>query len=222
MTTQLLEIRSGARNVVSEAAEGRLQLMPLSVEQYHRMIDEGILAEDMRVELLDGMLVPKDRGDPGGDAMVIGEEHAYVVNQLARLDRRLGDRAVHMQTQQPIVIPEDGEPEPDAAIVLRPINTLGKPLARDVSCVIEVAGTSLQRDRTTKLRLYARGGIPQYVIINLTDRSAEEYLHPDPQAGVYAEPIVHTVGSVLNLQLNADQHLSVALTELFPSGPLRK
>ncbi|MGI9046313.1 MAG: hypothetical protein ACR2FI_05905 [Burkholderiales bacterium] len=70
MTTQLLEIRSGARNVVSEAAEGRLQLMPLSVEQYHRMIDEGILAEDMRVELLDGMLVPKDRGDPGGDAMV--------------------------------------------------------------------------------------------------------------------------------------------------------
>ncbi|MBC7943828.1 MAG: hypothetical protein H7X91_00845, partial [Burkholderiales bacterium] len=54
MATQLLEIQPGARNVVSEAAEGWLRLMPLSVEQYHRMIDEGILEEDTRIELLDG------------------------------------------------------------------------------------------------------------------------------------------------------------------------
>ncbi|MBC7943984.1 MAG: Uma2 family endonuclease [Burkholderiales bacterium] len=218
MATQLLEIQPGARNVVSEAAQGWLRLMPLSVEQYHRMIDEGILEEDTRVELLDGMLVPKDRGDVGGDPMVTGEEHAYVVNQLANLALRLGRRRIHVQTQQPIVIPEDGEPEPDAAIVLRPISTLGKPHSRDASCVIEVAGTSLHRDRTTKLRHYARGGIPQYIMINLADRSAEEYLRPDAQAAIYGERIIHSINAVLELHLAADERLSVALAELFP-GP---
>jgi hypothetical protein len=127
--------------------------MPLSIEQYHRMIDAGILTEDTGLELLSGMLAPKDRGDARGDPMVIGEQHAYVVNQLARLDRRLPDWPIHIRTQQPIVIPESGgEPEPGAAIVLRPATVMGKPHAKDIFCVIEVAGTSLQRDRTTKLR----------------------------------------------------------------------
>jgi hypothetical protein len=179
-----MECGGGVRNVIGKTAGGRLRLVPLTIEQYHRMINEGILPEDTSVELLDGMLVPKDRGDAGGDPMVIGDEHAYVVNQLARLDLRLGDQAMHVQTQQPVVIPEaSGEPEPDAAIVLRPVTVIGKPYAKDISCVIEVAGTSLARDRTTKLRHYARGGIPQYVIINLADRITEEYLVPQPAAG---------------------------------------
>jgi hypothetical protein len=101
--------------------------MPICIEQYHRMIDAGILTEDTGLELLSGMLAPKDRGDARGDPMVIGEQHAYVVNQLARLDRRLPDWPIHIRTQQPIVIPEaGGEPEPGAAIVLRPATVMGK------------------------------------------------------------------------------------------------
>lgn len=217
MATELLEIEPGARNVVGEAAEGRLRLMPLSVAQYHRMIDAGILAEDTRIELLDGMLVPKDRGDSGEDPMVVGEEHAYVVNQLMRLDRRLGDRPAHSQVQQPITISEArGEPEPDAAIVLRRITTLGKPTAADVSCVIEVAGTSLTRDRTTKLRHYARGGIPQYLIIDLANRTAEEYLNPDPAAAIYSESAIHDARATLRLFLDDSDRLNVALADLLP------
>jgi hypothetical protein len=217
MATKLIEIEPGARNVVSEAAGGRLWLVPLSVEQYHGMIDGGFLPEDTSIELLDGMLVPKDRGDAGGDPMTIGDEHWYVVNRLADLAGRIDRRRSMIQTQQPVSIPEaSGEPEPDAAIVLRPARTPGKPTAAEVSCVIEVAGTSLRRDRTTKLRHYARGGIPQYVVVNLADRTAEEYLLPRPQDGVYAESVVHAAGATLRLRLAGDERLDVPLADLLP------
>ena len=216
MGEQLLRVEPGAPNVFGEAAAGRLELLPLSVEQYDRMIEEGILPEDTGVELLDGVLVRKDRGDAGGDPMTVGEAHAYVVKQLAYLGLRLDPARLHLQTQQPVVIPDAGEPEPDAAIVLRPITATGKPRAADVSCVIEVAGTSLERDRTTKLRHYARGGIPQYVILDLRERTAEEYLLPDPETGTYATRTVHPAGARIRLHLAGGEGLEVAIAELFP------
>lgn len=215
-TAPRLRVEPGAPNVIGESLGGQLELLPLSIEQYDRMIEEGILPEDTSVELLDGVLVRKDRGDGGGDPMTVGEGHAYVVTQLAHLGLRLDAAALHMRTQQPIVIPEAGEPEPDAAIVLRPITAAGKPHAEHVSCVIEVAGTSLDRDRTTKLRHYARGGIPQYVILVLADRTAEEYLEPDRDAGTYGRRVLHRPDAALALRLAGAATLSVALADLFP------
>ncbi|MGH7343147.1 MAG: hypothetical protein ACREKH_21885, partial [Candidatus Rokuibacteriota bacterium] len=129
MAEQLLKVEPGAPNVFGEAAAGRLELLPLSVEQYDRMIEDGILPEDTGVELLDGVLVRKDRGDAGGDPMTVGEVHAFVVTQLAYLGLRLDPARLHLRTQQPVVIPGAGEPEPDAAIVLRPLTATGKPRA---------------------------------------------------------------------------------------------
>jgi hypothetical protein len=217
MTVELLDIAPGSRNVITEAAGRRLRLLPLTLDQYHRMIETGILPEDASIELLEGMLVPKDRGDAGADTMVVGEQHAYVVNQLARLLVRLDRTRMYIQTQQPIVIAEaGGEPEPDAAIVLRPIDALGKPTAADVSCVIEVAGSSLERDRTTKLRHYARGGIPQYVIVNLVERIAEEYLQPNPSEGTYAKSVNAGIGESLRLHLEGEERLTVPVADLLP------
>jgi Uma2 family endonuclease len=216
---QRLRVEPGAPNVIGESFGGRLELLPLSVEQYDRMIEEGILPEDTSVELLDGILVRKDRGDAGGDPMtVVGDAHAYVVTQLAYLGLRLDPTVLHLRTQQPIVIPEAGEPEPDAAIVLRPITAGGKPRGEHVSCVIEVAGTSLGRDRTTKLRHYARGGIPQYVILVLADRTAEEHLEPDRAAGTYGRRIEHAPEATLAFQLAAGATLAVKVADLFPRG----
>jgi Uma2 family endonuclease len=209
-------VEPGAPNVIGEATAGRLELLPLSVEQYDRMIEEGILPEDTGVELLDGVLVKKDRGDAGADPMTIGESHAYVVRQLAHLGHRLDPARMHLQTQQPIVIPGAGEPEPDAAIVLRPLTAPGKPRADQVSCVIEVAGTSLERDRTTKLRHYARGGIPQYIILNLADRAAEEFVDPDQTTGTYLRKAVHSIDDLFELRLADDETLELPVRELFP------
>ena len=79
--------------------------------------------------------------------------------------------------------------------------------------MIEVAGT-LERDRTTKLRHYARSGIPQYVILRLGDRTAEEYLAPDPATGTYTQRKTHLPGSTLHLQAG-DEHLEVSVDQLF-------
>lgn len=217
MAEQLLRVAPGAPNVFGEAAAGRLALLPLSVEQYDRMIEEGILPEDTGVELLDGVLVRKDRGDAEGDPTTVGEAHAYVVKQLAFLGLRLDPTRVHLQTQQPVVIPGAGEPEPDAAIVALPITSSGKPRAQDVTCVIDVAGTSLERDRTTKLWHYARGGIGQYVILDLRARVAEEYLEPDDEAGAYLTRRVHPVGAHLRLRLAGGDELEVVIAALFPA-----
>lgn len=217
MTVGLLDIDPGSRNVITEATAGRLRLVPLTVEQYHRMIDAGILAEDSGIELLDGMLVPKDRSDTGADPLVVGEQHAYAVNQLASLLVKLDRNRMYVQTQQPVAIPEvGGEPEPDAAVVLRPMTEPGKPMAADVSCVVEVAGSSLDRDRTTKLRHYARGGIPQYLIVNLAERTVEEYLVPDVHKGTYARAVTYRPGDGLQLHLDGENRLPVKVRDLLP------
>jgi Uma2 family endonuclease len=217
MEHDLLYIRPGERNVITEAKGGGMQVVPLSLNQYHRMIDEGILPEDSAVELLDGVLVPKDRRDAEGGPMVIGESHAYVVNQLARLLVKMDLEKVYVQTQQPIAIPEAGsEPEPDAAIVLRPMGTIGKPQASDIACVIEVAGSSLERDQTTKLRNYALGAIPQYIIIDLARRQAEEHLSPDPVEGRYRKSRIHESTGSMVLHLGGTDHLEVRLVDLLP------
>lgn len=72
------------------------------------------------------------------------------------------------------------------------------------------------QDRTTKLPHYAGGGIPQYVILNLDERTAEEYLAPDPTAATYARSKTHPSGSTLRLHLAGDEHLEVSVDQLFP------
>ena len=43
--------------------------LPITVEQYHRLIEQGTLPEDATVELLRGALVRKDRSVVGADRM---------------------------------------------------------------------------------------------------------------------------------------------------------
>ena len=73
-----------ATNVV--LAGQQAQLWPWTVEQYHHLIDIGILPEGEPYELLDGQLVRKDRSATGADPMTVSTEHAWVVRKLTRLN----------------------------------------------------------------------------------------------------------------------------------------
>ena len=70
-----------------------------SVEQYDRMIDAGILPEGAPIELLDGMLVLKDRSKAGDDIMTVGGEHVWAVKVVARLALRAPGR--HFRSSSP-------------------------------------------------------------------------------------------------------------------------
>lgn len=158
-------------------------LVPLTVEQYHRMIEAGILEEGAAIELLDGQLAWKIRGE----RMTVNPAHPAVVNRLIALAEELRTRGCHFRAQCPVTLPPHDEPEPDGSIARGSLDeyTDRHPGGGDLSCVIEVADSSLDRDRTTKQRVYAASGIPQYVIVNLVDGTVEVFAEPDPATGRY-------------------------------------
>jgi len=146
-----------------------------TVADYHRLAEVGMLGPDARVELLDGQVV---------DMSPIGSRHAGTVNWLAaRLRQLVGARAI-LSVQNPVVLDEYSEPEPDLALLApRPDYYRGAhPRPRDVLLVVEVADTTLEKDRDVKLPLYARAGIQEVWIVDLNGERVEVYREPRASA----------------------------------------
>ncbi|WP_437228168.1 Uma2 family endonuclease [Planctomicrobium sp. SH661] len=168
-------------------------LSPLSVAQYHAMIQGGILPEGEPLELIDGLLIRKDRRDSRGDIMTVGPRHAKVTKLLVRmLNRLLTSGEVYVQSQLPITLSDQCEPEPDVAVILGDEADESfdhHPSPPGVLLVIEVSDSSLIWDRTSKLRIYAEAEIPEYWIVNLAAGVIEVYRNPDVESHCYREQI---------------------------------
>ncbi|MER3434238.1 MAG: hypothetical protein C4288_12625 [Leptolyngbya sp. ERB_1_1] len=139
-----------------------------TIEEYHRLTELGFFQEDDRIELIRGQLI---------HVAAKGTPHSVCSTRLNRqLTKLLGDQAT-LRGQEPITLPNDGEPEPDFAIVRnRPDDYLAAhPSLEDVLLVIEISDSSLTYDQETKLELYAEAGIQDYWIFNLIDRVLEMY-----------------------------------------------
>jgi Uma2 family endonuclease len=174
-----------------------------SVTLYEKMIDNGILREDDRVELIRGEIVAK---------MPIGKQHAACVKRLNRLfNSLLGAQAV-VSVQDPIQF-ADSEPEPDIALLVPKGDYYAsdKPAPADVLLIVEVADTSLEYDREAKGAVYAEAGIAEYWIVNLVDTCVEVYRQPRAD-GTYAD--VRTVRSGDTIQLFALPSVGVAVGEI--------
>jgi Uma2 family endonuclease len=193
--------------------EDTTEVVPLTVHQYHRMQETGILAEDEPIELLNGLLVHKDRG---GAQMPVSPLHAVVVSRMVALAPDLEARGCHLRLQNPITIEPRHEPEPDGFIVRGRVDDYldRHPEPREVTCVIEIADSSLRRDRTTKKTIYAEASIPQYVLVNL-DRRIEIYERPNASDGTYGSTRVLGKGDVLALSTGA-QPLEVQAATFLP------
>ncbi|MGH2572180.1 MAG: Uma2 family endonuclease [Actinomycetota bacterium] len=149
-----------------------------TVEDYHRMGEAGILGTDDRVELIEGQIVEM----PPIDSL-----HAGTVNYLTTVFvRGLGDRAI-VSTQHPVRLSDISEPQPDLAL-LRPRSDFYRgshPRPEDVLLLVEVADTSVEFDRSVKLPLCARVGIPDYWLVDLQRGVLEVYR--SPQENRYVE-----------------------------------
>jgi Uma2 family endonuclease len=192
--------------------------MPITLEQYQRMIDEGIVSEGTPVELLSGVLVRKDRSVIGEDPMAHSPLHVLVVSLISALASRINNERRHLKIQLPVACPPDGAPEPDGSIVRgTPRDYVDRlPGPHEVWCVIEVAHSSLERDREDKLPIYASAGIGQYIVINLQNNTIEQYNDPDPAAATYRTKSTITRGQNIRLSLGEGEWLDLQAGELLP------
>lgn len=174
----------------------------LTVEQYHRMIETGILRSGEPIELLEGQLVWKDRSAVGEDPMSVGKKHSRVIGILTSLDAQLRKLGSYMRIQIPVTLSANSEPEPDGCIVRGTQDDYedDNPGPQEISCVIEVADSSLAEDRDRKQRIYANSGLQQYVIINLVDSVIEEYTEPEVGRGRYARVSPFPPGKKIELR----------------------
>jgi Uma2 family endonuclease len=187
----------------------------LTVHQYRRMIDMGIIPETPSTELIDGLIVLKDRSHAGDDCLTIGHEHAIVISRLAKLDRLFDGKGCFIRTQLPITLPPLNEPEPDGSIIIGMEDDFDRhPYAAETLCVIEVSDSSLAYDRRQKLRMYAEAGIGTYVIINLPDRQIEVFSNPLAKEAKYVTVEVLRTTDSLTLPVKTGAPVALLVSQL--------
>ncbi len=181
------------------------------------MVRQGILPEDATTELLDGIVVHKDRSEQGGDPMSHGPRHRKCVRQLAALAARIDSADRHAQSQLPIVCGDGEMPEPDFAVIRGTDDDYDDalPTAADAFSVIEVADSSLERDRDEKLPVYAAAGVPWYLIVNLRTDALQLYTDPDPR-GQYRTAETLRRGDVLRLPIGGGLVLDLPVADVLP------
>lgn len=157
-------------------AEPVLERHLLTVDEYERMGELGILDRDSRVELLEGELVTM---------ATLGSRHAGVVNRSTRLlNRRVGDDVL-VTPGNPLRLPPRSEPEPDLMLVRFRADFYGSghPTAADALLVVEVSDSSIGKDRLVKVPIYARQGVPEVWIVDI--EGDRVIVHTEPAGGDY-------------------------------------
>jgi Uma2 family endonuclease len=163
---------------MSVPMEGWPQRHRITVDEYYRMAEIGVLAPDARVELIEGEII---------DMAPIGPAHGSVVDQLTRLlVRAAGDSAI-VRIQGAVRLSHITEPEPDVA-VLRPRTDFyrgSQPTVRDILLLVEVADSTLRYDRDIKVPLYARYGVAETWVFDL--QAKRLITHSAPIDGQYRD-----------------------------------
>ncbi|MEH2362617.1 Uma2 family endonuclease [Nostoc sp.] len=186
------------------------QAKRFTLDEYHRLGELGFFHEDDHIELINGEII---------EMASKGTAHETCLRNLLReLPKLVADRAT-LQSQAPISLPPNSEPEPDFAILQnRDDNYLfGHPQPADVLLVMEVSDSSLGYDQDVKIPLYAKAGITEYWIFNLFDNYLEAYSEPyqDNQGKYgYLNKRIFLSNQVINFPYFLD--LSLDLVKVFP------
>lgn len=175
--------------------------LPLSVEAYFRLVEDGVLGADDRVELLDGEIVPMTPPDPIHSNAVARLHEVIVLALRGRL---------RVRCQQPLV-GSRSVPEPDLLVTdgsaWEPIDS---PHPRTALLVVEVSNSSLRIDRGIKVSIYAEAGVPEYWIVDLDARRIEVRTVPDPTRRTYGSLTIASPGERLRPRLVPDVEIDVA------------
>ena len=180
----------------------------ITVPRYQKMIREGIFDVNDHVELLENYVVLKMSRNPKHDSTI--QRANYTLIRACPLPWTVrGQSAIALL---------DSQPEPDYAVVRgMPSDFENRhPSALEVGLVVEIANSSLMRDRNDKGRIYSRAGIPIYWLVNLVDNRFEVYTQPsgpcdDP---AYASCEMFTASQSIPLTLDGKVEATLDVSEL--------
>ncbi|MDG3003785.1 Uma2 family endonuclease [Paludisphaera mucosa] len=179
----------------------------IPVELYERLVELAELDEDDRIELLNGMLVRKMTKNPPHQ----------VCCELCRDEiARILPAGFTVRSEGPVRIPDYSEPEPDLAVVRgRTRDYVDRhPEPADVALLVEVADSSLARDRGEKRDIYARAGIPIYWVVDLTARCVEVYT--GPRDGAYASTLVIAEDAAIDVVVEGEPWGRLVVAAILP------
>jgi Uma2 family endonuclease len=189
---------------MQQTAEDLVRRHSYTVADFERMGEAGIFAPEDRVELVGGEVV---------DMAPIGSRHAAIVSLVAeRLAEAVGRSAI-VRVQSPLIVDDETYVEPDLVVLVRREDyyRADHPRPADVLLIVEVAETSLAYDRDVKLPLYARAGIPQVWLVDVTGTVLTVFGEP---AGDRYQAVAAT-GAPAAMSLAALPGTTVDLTGLF-------
>ncbi|MCC3452376.1 Uma2 family endonuclease [Microcoleus sp. PH2017_08_TRC_O_A] len=181
-----------------------------SIAEYDRLAELGFFESDNRFELIRGEIIKM---------AAKGRLHSVCNTLLVEELIILLARRARVRVQEPIILSDDTEPEPDLVIARRSDNYLSPhPLAADILLVIEVSDSTLKYDRITKLSLYAESGIADYWIFNLVEPQLEMHSEPyQKQRGGFDYRVKRVVLPNEVVVIPGFPELSLDLSAVFPA-----
>jgi Uma2 family endonuclease len=178
----------------------------ITVDEYYRMSEVGLLAPDVRTELIDGEVI---------EMPSMGSSHAGTVVQLNSLLTPVISHPSQLRMQLPIRLDIHSEPEPDLSVVLprKDFYRSRHPLPADMLLVVEISQSTLRLDLKVKVPLYARHQVPEVWVVDLEHNRI--HFFRSPKNGVYTD--VSFTDKPEAVALIAVPGITVDLAELFAS-----
>lgn len=191
-----------AKNIRNGNGNSFIKPYLFSVKTYDAMIENGILTENDNVELLNGRIIEK---------MPKGTKHCSYNDVITRFFYKTLDENCVIRNQNPIWLDESSEPEPDVVLARLPREKYleNHPKPEDILLLVEISDSTLYVDRNVKCPAYSRSGIRQYLIVNVENKTVEDYQHPTEDS--YASKQTYKIGD--KFTLNAFPEIEIAVED---------
>jgi Uma2 family endonuclease len=198
-----VQLRPTSLPLTTQAGEGLVRRRS-SVAEIESMVAQGILAEDERLELIGGELIPMSP-----PCRPMGMRHENLRTELAFHLTRQVPATVRVAAEAQFNLADDAYVVPDILVypAAKRVHSVRGP---DALLVVEIADSSLAYDLNTKSGIYAAYGIVEYWVINAQTLATR--VHRTPSQSAYAD--IAEVPATDRLQPRAVPEIAVALGEL--------
>ena len=156
-------------------AEWAVKPCKFSSEQYHWLIDSGILTTEHRVELIGGEI---------RSMAPTGDEHGDSIELLNNWLATRAGQLYNVRCQSTLRVAEGFTPDPDFTLLKYRDGGYARgprPTPEDVLLIIEVADSSLSYDLGEKALAYSRAGVPEQWVVDIPHRQIHVLSHPSSE-----------------------------------------